>query len=148
MQFQKGRSGNPSGRPRGSENTRTQLSRLLQPYADQLINKAVELALGGDTIALRLCVERLIPKAKPDTLNVTMPDIAKLETTSPSMIALEIMKTLAGQVITIEQARLLLLLSRQLELPNTDKFDENESQLKKEMHELRSQLDKKYKREY
>jgi len=33
---------------------------LLDGETEQLTRKAVELALGGDTIALRLCLERII----------------------------------------------------------------------------------------
>ncbi len=64
MRFKKGQSGNPNGRPLGCLNKRTQLAALLEPHAEALISKAVELALGGDTNALRLCIERLLPKAQ------------------------------------------------------------------------------------
>lgn len=63
MAFQQGQSGNPNGRPAGSKNRRSQLAKLLEPYAEELIAKAVELARAGDVNALRLCIERLIPKA-------------------------------------------------------------------------------------
>ncbi len=64
MQFKPGKSGNPSGRPKGSRNTQTQLLKLLEPYAEKLINKMVEEALDGNAAALRLCIERLLPKAQ------------------------------------------------------------------------------------
>ena len=37
------------------------LRKLLEPHASDLVTKAVELALAGDTMALRLCLERLLP---------------------------------------------------------------------------------------
>src|SRR6516225_4824452 len=59
--FEKGRSGNPAGRPRGSRNRSTLAAQLLlQGEAEALTRKAVELALGGDPTALRLCLDRLI----------------------------------------------------------------------------------------
>lgn len=71
MTFNPGKSGNPNGRPTGSRNKRTQLAKLLEPHAESLVAKAVELARDGDVNALRLCLERLIPKAarEPVTLD-------------------------------------------------------------------------------
>lgn len=145
MKFKKGQSGNLNGRPLGSINKRTKLVELLEPHADALVNKAVELALSGDTNALRLCIERLIPKAKSDDLNVMVPNIASLQTTNSAMLAYEIIKNLAGSVITIEQAKLLFTLSSQLESSNKHA---DETRINNELRELRAQLDEKYKREY
>ncbi len=64
MAFEKGQSGNPAGRPPGLPDKRTQLRALLEPHKESLVDKAVELALGGDTAALRFCIERLIPPMK------------------------------------------------------------------------------------
>ena len=56
-QFSKGTSGNPSGRPAGSRNHATLLMEsLLEGEAEQLTRKLLELALGGDLIAIRLCL--------------------------------------------------------------------------------------------
>jgi hypothetical protein len=65
MAFQRGQSGNPSGRPRGRPDKRAKLRALLEPHAEALVNRAVGLALEGDTTALRLCLDRLVPALKP-----------------------------------------------------------------------------------
>lgn len=148
MQFKKGRSGNPNGRPLGSSNKRTHLAKLLEPHANALIKKAVELALSGDTNALRLCIERLIPKAQPDSLSVVVPDVTQIEASNTALLAHEIIKSLAGDSVTIEQAKLLLTLNRQLESPNKQALDDAEVRIRKEMLELRDQLDAKYQRDY
>jgi hypothetical protein len=60
--FQKGHSGNPRGKPREARHRSTLAAEvLLDGEAEQLTRKAVELALGGDTTALRLCLDRIIP---------------------------------------------------------------------------------------
>jgi Family of unknown function (DUF5681) len=59
--FRKGQSGNPAGRPKGIQDKRVNLRKLLEPHAEALVEKAVALALEGDTTALRLCLERLVP---------------------------------------------------------------------------------------
>src|SRR5215468_11032118 len=62
--FEKGESGNPSGRPSGIRDKRLAMRDLLLPHAPELVTKAVEMALAGDTAALRVCLDRLIPPAK------------------------------------------------------------------------------------
>lgn len=70
-QFQPGQSGNPAGKPRGVQHRATQaVQALLEGETEALTRKAVELALSGDTTALKLCLERLAPALKPTTLPV------------------------------------------------------------------------------
>src|SRR5687768_6523834 len=59
------RPGNP-GRPKGCRNRATLAAlALLEGEAEALARKAVELALAGDTVALRLVLDRLLPKGRP-----------------------------------------------------------------------------------
>jgi len=68
MPFEKGKSGNASGRPPGSRNkTMLAMEVLLDGQMEALTQKAVDLALEGDTTALRLCLERICPPRKEST---------------------------------------------------------------------------------
>jgi Family of unknown function (DUF5681) len=74
--FQKGRSGNPSGRPRGARNAATlACETLLEGEAERLTRKCIEMALGGDTVAMRLCLERLCAPRKDRPVAFPLPPI-------------------------------------------------------------------------
>ena len=78
--FQKGKSGNPKGRPQGSRNSATILAQnLLDGQAEALIKKVIEQALEGDMTALRVCIERLVPPRKDMPINFEFPKIQKFE---------------------------------------------------------------------
>src|SRR5690348_14063439 len=78
--FRKGRSGNPAGRPPGSRNRATVAAEaLLEGEAQALTRKAIELALEGDTTALRLCLERIVPQRKSRTVAFDTPRIDRVE---------------------------------------------------------------------
>ena len=71
--FQPGKSGNPKGRAKGVPDKRAEFRNLLRPHAPALIDKAVSLALEGDTAALKLCIDRLVPPARAGHEPVTLP---------------------------------------------------------------------------
>lgn len=74
--FKPGHSGNPSGRPRGARNKATLAAlELLEGEASALARKAVSEALGGNMIALRLCLERLISPAKERPVSIDIPEV-------------------------------------------------------------------------
>ena len=74
--FQKGQSGNPRGRPMGSRNNATlACEALLEGQAQALTQKAVEMALAGDTVALKLCLERIYPARKDRPVTFALPPI-------------------------------------------------------------------------
>jgi hypothetical protein len=70
MTFKTGQSGNPTGRKKGALNKRTELAKLLDSHAENLVEKVIELALEGDITALRICMERLIPRARREPIGI------------------------------------------------------------------------------
>jgi hypothetical protein len=63
MPFQKGQSGNPAGRPRGSRNRpRARVQSLLEGKAEDVARKVIEMAQAGNIRALRMCMDRIAPR--------------------------------------------------------------------------------------
>ena len=62
--FTKGQSGNPAGRPVGSKNKCTQFRELLADDLPALASVLRDKALEGDMNAMRLVLERLVPKVQ------------------------------------------------------------------------------------
>jgi len=67
-------SGNKRGRPKGSRDARTLLFDELVPHGQALISKAVALALNGDPVMIRLCLDKLISNPKPREQSVKIKD--------------------------------------------------------------------------
>ena len=85
-QWSKGVSGNPAGRRRGSRNKGTlAMEALLEEGAEQLINKAMTMALAGDTSAMRLCLERILPARRDRLVHLDLPPIATAKEISGAM---------------------------------------------------------------
>jgi len=72
--FKPGTSGNPNGRPEGSRNKATLAAQaLLDGEAEALTRQCIEMALSGDTTALRLCLERICPPSKSRPVCISLP---------------------------------------------------------------------------
>ena len=88
--FQKGQSGNPAGRKSGSRHKASlAVEALLDDEAEKLSRKAIEMALDGNAVALRLCLERIAPPRRgrrPVNLDLgpvkTSADLADAQNTS------------------------------------------------------------------
>jgi len=75
-----GQSGNPAGKPKGTRHKATMLAeRLLDGQAEELIQQCVQKALDGDSTAMRLCIERLVPPRKDRPVNLDLPQMECVE---------------------------------------------------------------------
>lgn len=88
-QFQPGVSGNPAGKPPGAVHKTTQAVQvMLDGEAEALTRKAVEMALEGDTTALKLCLDRIVPslKATAPMVKLDMPPPDNLTDTAKAFV--------------------------------------------------------------
>src|SRR3954467_5363819 len=78
MAFQKGESGNPQGKPKGTRHRVTMAAEtLLEGEAEAITRKAIELAKLGDGPALRLCMDRIYPARKDRPVRFGLPHIER-----------------------------------------------------------------------
>jgi hypothetical protein len=79
-QFKKGTSGNPTGRPAGSRNKASLLvEQLLEDDAEALGRKVIEMAKEGNTHALRLALERIVPPRKERTIELDLRPVSSAQ---------------------------------------------------------------------
>jgi hypothetical protein len=116
-QFRKGQSGNPAGKPKGARDKRTALRELLQPHAADLVKKAVELALAGDTTALRICIDRCIPAIKSKDQPISLQGLSgSLAEQGKAVMA----AMAAGEITPDEATAVMQVLTAQMRIVEVD----------------------------
>ena len=108
-----------SGKPRGSRNKATlAIESLLQGQAEALTQTALTKALEGDSVALRLCMDRIAPLPKDATVTFAMPTISSALDASEA--AGSVLKAVSeGELTPLEATRVMGLIDsyrRTLEL--------------------------------
>lgn len=118
--FEAGTSGNPSGRPRGARNKTTiAVEALLEGEAEALTRRAIELALDGDTTAMRLCLDRLMPVRKDRPITFELPQIEEAADLPKATSAL-LHGVAAGEITPSEAAELSRLIDAHVKAIETN----------------------------
>ena len=103
MQFQKGQSGNPAGRPRGARNRQTiAAEKLFADDAEVLARVAIDLAKAGDIAALRLCLDRICAPHRHRPVPFDMPALGAAADAVGAMSTL--MEGIAGGELSAPEA--------------------------------------------
>jgi Family of unknown function (DUF5681) len=124
MPFQKGQSGNPSGRPRGALNRATVVAQtLLSERAGSIAGKVIELAERGDMTALRVCMDRLVPVIRHQPIAVELPPIEK-PADSVDAAASIAAAVAAGELTATEAAELAKVIDVYVRALDSKGFDE------------------------
>ena len=97
--------GNP-GRPKGSRNKTTiACENLMEGEAEGLTRKVIELAHSGNSVALRLCIERIYPIRKGRLINLDLP---MLENATGIVVALrDILNAVSEGEITPDEGSIV-----------------------------------------
>ena len=112
-----------SGRPKGSRNKATlAIESLLNGQAEALTQTAVTKALEGDSVALRLCMDRIAPPPKDAAVNFSMPKMNNAQDASEAAGSVLIAVS-EGELTPIEATRVMGLIDsyrRTLELTDIE----------------------------
>jgi hypothetical protein len=129
MPFEKGASGNPAGRPRGSRNRATLLMEgLLADDAEAIGRKAIAMAKQGDMAAIRLCMDRLAPVRKGEPVAFELPPLDK-PADSVAAAAEIVAAVAAGELTPSEAADLAKVVDVYVRAIATTAFDERLTEL-------------------
>jgi len=109
MAFTKGKSGNPSGRPKKDT---ANLKPLLAQHGESVLQKVIDAALDGDLTACKLVLDRLYPAIKPQAMPVNVPVGETLPETGNNIVT----ETMTGNVAPDIGASLITALSNQAKL--------------------------------
>jgi Family of unknown function (DUF5681) len=130
MQFQKGQSGNPTGRPRGSRNKASlRMQEMLEQRAEELVNKLVAMAIAGNIGALRLCLDRLVPARRNEPLFCELPPLAKAADAAVAATAAIVSAAAAGDVTADEAAKLAKVISLYIDSLEAHQFEDRLAKL-------------------
>lgn len=84
--FQKGQSGNPNGKPKGTKNKATiAAEQLLQGDLNNICRRLIEEALVGNVQAIKLVLDRVLPSNKDRFIDIKLP---KLKTSEDAVKAI------------------------------------------------------------
>jgi hypothetical protein len=99
-----------AGKPRGTRHKATQaVLTLLEGEAEALSRKAVEMALKGDTTALRLCLERLAPPRKDAPVSFPLPQMVTARDAAQAAGA-TLQAVCEGEITPSEGAQIMALV--------------------------------------
>jgi hypothetical protein len=101
--------GNP-GKPRGARHRVTRaVEEMLEGEAEGLTRAAIDKALAGDTVALRLCLDRIAPPRKSSPVSVELPPVRSAEEAVEASAAL-LAYVATGEITPDEAGALIALL--------------------------------------
>ena len=119
--------GNP-GRPKGARHKATQAVEAFLGQSPALTRKAIDMALDGDTPALRLCMERIAPPRKDSPVPFDLPTIESAAQASEAAQA--VLRAVSGGEITpLEGAAVMALVEQYRRTLETTELEQRISAL-------------------
>src|SRR3954468_8403210 len=123
MPFEKGQSGNPAGRPRGSRGRATMaLQDMLARDAESIARTAINLAKHGNIAALRICIDRLLPPRRQEPVTLDLPALDKVADTVAATSAI-VAAVAAGDLTAAEAADLAKVVDVHVQALATAAFE-------------------------
>lgn len=126
-----GQSGNPAGKKPGTRHRITLLAeKLLDEDGEDVVKKCIELAKGGDSAAIKLIMDRLIPPRKDRPVMIDLPLIENISDASRAM-AMVSTAVAEGTVTPLEAQVLSGVLENYRKVVESTKLEQRIAQLEK-----------------
>ena len=122
--------GNP-GKPKGARHKATQaVLALLDGEAEALTRQAVNMALDGDTTALRLCLERIAPARRDTPVTFDLPHMESAR--DAATVASAVLRAVAlGDLTPTEGAHIMALVETYRRTLETTEMEARMTELEK-----------------
>ena len=129
--FKPGKSGNPAGKPKGARHKVTLLAeKLLDGDAEDVVKKCIELAKAGDSSAIKLIMDRILPARKDRTVNIDLPPIKSISDASKAMAQITTAVS-EGEITPMESQILSSVLENYRKVVETVNHEERIAELEK-----------------
>jgi hypothetical protein len=138
MTFQPGQSGNPAGRPKGARGMAALLAeQMFEGEAEDIIRAAIDLAKGGDTAAVRVCLDRIVPRPKDRAIAFELPPLQSAADAASALAAITAAVT-AGDLTPLEAGELFKLVDGFARMLEARTFEERVAKLEQAVSLLAS----------
>jgi hypothetical protein len=122
------------GRPAGCRNKATEaLQALLDDEGEQITRKAIEMAIDGDVVALRLCLERLIPPVRERRVSLSVPQMERASDIAKALGTL-LASVASGEITPGEGQIIATLLEVQRKAIETAELEQRIARLETSKH--------------
>ena len=127
--FKPGTSGNPAGKPAGTRSKSTQLLLvLMQDGAEKITQAVIDAAQGGDLMAAKIILDRVMPPAKERPVCVDLPDTSTSEGVAAAQNAI-LQAVAAGELLPGEASTLSAIVEAKRRAIETQELAERITQL-------------------
>jgi hypothetical protein len=103
--FEPGQSGNPAGRTLGSSDKRSEKRKLLEARGPEILEKAIELALGGEVKLIIALLDRWLPTLRAEAERAPIAITPQLD---PASQAREIFKRVADGELSVDEGATMM----------------------------------------
>lgn len=127
--FQKGRSGNPSGRPKGVRNKAVLLvERLFENEIEEVCRQAIELAKKGNIQTIKIVLDRILPPKKETPITMDLP-VMKVSSDILEAINQVTLALCCGKISPSDGETLTKIIERQAKAIEMNEFEQRRKTL-------------------